>query len=190
MRDPNCPQSSGSASNLFHARWNRRTPHGAAAITRPPSRQLLVAARGIAAGMRIGRSCRFASGNSDAQGWNCVLVDTPGSFNLLTVSAHLLPIEAALLSAEPLLSMLEGVRQVVEMLNPELQCAGVVACRLRQRANNPREILDLDKRCSWCRLSGEKRRKLLKLSETQNPATGLRGLSRLVEVPLWPFALS
>lgn len=81
--------------------------------------------------------------------WNYVLVDTPGSFNLLTVSAlaaadyYLLPIEAALLSAEPLLSMLEGIRQVVEMLNPELKCAGVVACRLKQRANNPREILDL-----------------------------------------------
>ena len=78
-----------------------------------------------------------------------LFVDTPGSFNLLTVSAlaaadyYLLPIEAALLSTEPLLSMLEGIRQVTEMLHPDLKCAGVVACRLKQRANNPREILDL-----------------------------------------------
>lgn len=83
------------------------------------------------------------------ENWDYVFVDTPGSFNLLTVSAlaaadyYLLPIEAALLSTEPLLSMLEGIRQVTEMLHPDLKCAGVVACRLKQRANNPREILDL-----------------------------------------------
>jgi chromosome partitioning protein len=81
--------------------------------------------------------------------WDYVLVDTPGSFNLLSVSAlaaadyYLLPIEAALLSTEPLLAMLQGIDQVVEMLNRDLKCAGVLACRLKSRANNPREILDL-----------------------------------------------
>lgn len=62
--------------------------------------------------------------------WDYILVDTPGAFNLLTVSAlaaadyYLLPIEAALLSTEPLLSMLEGIRQVVDMLAAARRDAG------------------------------------------------------------------
>lgn len=81
--------------------------------------------------------------------WDYVFIDTPGAFGFLAVCAlaaadyFLLPIEAAMLSTEPLLTMFQTIEQVRDALNADLRCAGVIACRLKVTANNPKEMLAL-----------------------------------------------
>lgn len=81
--------------------------------------------------------------------WDYVFIDTPGSFGILALNAlaasdyFLIPVEAATLSIEPLLTLLQTIEETRETLNPGLQCAGVLACRLKLGARNPFQILRL-----------------------------------------------
>jgi chromosome partitioning protein len=84
-----------------------------------------------------------------AERWDYVFIDTPGSFGILALNAlaaadyFLVPVEAATLSIEPLVTQFQTIDETREALNPALKCAGVLACRLKLGARNPFQILDL-----------------------------------------------
>jgi chromosome partitioning protein len=84
-----------------------------------------------------------------AERWDYAFIDTPGSFGILALNAlaaadyFLLPVEAATLSIEPLLTQFQTIDETRDALNPTLQCAGVLARRLNLAARNPLQILQL-----------------------------------------------
>lgn len=88
-------------------------------------------------------------GRLPADRWDYVFVDTPGSFGILAlnalaaVDAFLVPVEAATLSMEPLLTQFQAIEEARQALNPSLRCAGIVATRVNLTARNPLQILDL-----------------------------------------------
>ncbi|MCC7144488.1 MAG: ParA family protein [Candidatus Eisenbacteria bacterium] len=81
--------------------------------------------------------------------WDYVFVDTPGSFGILALNAlaaadaFLVPVEAATLSIEPLLTQFRAIEETRQALNPELSCAGILASRVNLAARNPLQILEL-----------------------------------------------
>lgn len=84
-----------------------------------------------------------------AERWDYIFVDTPGSFGILALNAlaaadyFLIPVEAATLSIEPLVTLFQTIDETREALNPTLKCAGVLACRLKLGARNPFQIMHL-----------------------------------------------
>lgn len=84
-----------------------------------------------------------------AERWDYVFIDTPGSFGILALNAlaavehFLIPVEAATLSIEPLVTLFQTIEETRDALNPALKCAGVLACRLKLGARNPFQILRL-----------------------------------------------
>lgn len=84
-----------------------------------------------------------------AERWDYVFIDTPGSFGILALNAiaaadhFLIPVEAATLSLEPLVTLFQTIDETREALNPALQCAGILACRLKLGARNPFQIVRL-----------------------------------------------
>ncbi len=84
-----------------------------------------------------------------AERWDYIFVDTPGSFGILALNAlaaadyFLIPVEAATLSIEPLVTLFQTIEEMRDALNPALKCAGVLACRLKLGARNPVQILRL-----------------------------------------------
>ena len=84
-----------------------------------------------------------------AERWDYIFVDTPGSFGILALNAlaaadyFLIPVEAATLSIEPLVTLFQTIEETRDALNPALKCAGVLACRLKLGARNPFQIMDL-----------------------------------------------
>lgn len=84
-----------------------------------------------------------------AERWDYIFVDTPGSFGILALNAlaaadhFLIPVEAATLSIEPLVTLFQTIEETRDALNPVLSCAGVLACRLKLGARNPFQILRL-----------------------------------------------
>jgi len=81
--------------------------------------------------------------------WDYAFIDTPGSFGILALNAlaaadaFLVPVEAATLSLEPLLTQFQAIEETRQALNPRLRCAGILATRVNLTARNPLQILDL-----------------------------------------------
>ncbi|MGE0789744.1 MAG: ParA family protein [Sandaracinaceae bacterium] len=81
--------------------------------------------------------------------WDYVLVDTPPTLGLLTISALvacgevLAPVEASSLAVVGLGDLLKTVERVRTRLNPELRLLGVFATRVDSRTKISREIIDL-----------------------------------------------
>lgn len=81
--------------------------------------------------------------------WDYAFIDTPGSFGILALNAlaaadtFLVPVEAATLSLEPLLTQFQAIEETRQALNPGLRCAGILATRVNLTARNPLQILDL-----------------------------------------------
>jgi chromosome partitioning protein len=81
--------------------------------------------------------------------WDYILFDCPPSLNVASVNAlvaahgALVPVEAHVLSLEPLARLIDTVQRVQERLNKELRLLGIVACRVDNRTNHGPEVLRL-----------------------------------------------
>jgi len=79
--------------------------------------------------------------------WDYVLVDCPPSQGYLAIAplsacAHVLvPVEAHVLALSGLVSLLETMQEVRQRLNPRLELAAIVACRV-SRTRHAREVVD------------------------------------------------
>lgn len=83
--------------------------------------------------------------------WDFILVDTPPTLGLLTISALvaceevLAPVEASSLAIVGLGDLLKTVERVRARLNPTLEWLGVVVTRVDHRTRVSREVMDLIK---------------------------------------------
>ncbi len=81
--------------------------------------------------------------------WDYVLYDCPPSLNVASINAlvaadvALVPVEAHVLSLEPLARLLDTVERVRQRLNARLRVSGIVACRVDNRTNHGPEVLKL-----------------------------------------------
>jgi chromosome partitioning protein len=79
--------------------------------------------------------------------WDYALLDCPPSLGVLTLNALtaarevLVPVEAHVMALGGLAQLLATLEVVRERLNPELELAGIVACRLDARTRHGREVL-------------------------------------------------
>lgn len=87
--------------------------------------------------------------NSTSSSWDFVLIDTPPTLGLLTISALvaadevLAPVEASSLAVVGLGDLLKTVERVRARLNPSLRWLGVVATRVDLRTRVSREVVGL-----------------------------------------------
>lgn len=78
--------------------------------------------------------------------WDYVLMDCPPNLGILTVNALaaadevLIPVESHVLSLHGLARLLETIDVVRERLNPELEVAGILACRVDRRTRLARDV--------------------------------------------------
>ena len=79
--------------------------------------------------------------------WDVILLDCAPSLGILTVNALaaarevLVPVEAHVMALSGLAQLLQTVSVVQERLNPELEIAGIVACRVDARTRHSQEIV-------------------------------------------------
>jgi len=80
--------------------------------------------------------------------WDYVLIDCAPTLGILTVSALaaareiLVPVEAHVMALSGLAQLLQTVSVVRERLNPELELAGILACRVDARTRHALEIVE------------------------------------------------
>ncbi len=80
--------------------------------------------------------------------WDYLFVDCPPSMGLLTLNALsavrevLIPVEAHIMALEGLVSLTQTAEVVKERLNSELSICGILACRMDQRTNHAREVVE------------------------------------------------
>jgi len=93
------------------------------------------------------RSKLGALANALPSRWDVVLLDCAPSLGILTVNALaavrevLVPVEAHVMALSGLAQLLQTVSVVQERLNPELEIAGIVACRVDARTRHSQEIV-------------------------------------------------
>jgi chromosome partitioning protein len=79
--------------------------------------------------------------------WDVVLLDCAPSLGILTVNALaavrevLVPVEAHVMALSGLAQLLQTISVVQERLNPDLEIAGIVACRVDARTRHSQEIV-------------------------------------------------
>ena len=82
-----------------------------------------------------------------ADGWDFVLLDCPPSLNLTSVSAlvaadvMLVPVEAKIMTLEPLTRLFQTADGVIKRLNRALRLAGIVVCQADLRTNHARDVI-------------------------------------------------
>ncbi len=83
-----------------------------------------------------------------ADRWDFLIKDCPPSLDLLTINALsaaqevLIPVEAHIMALGGLYSLTQTVEVVQERLNPGLFICGILACRVDQRTNHSREVVE------------------------------------------------
>lgn len=81
------------------------------------------------------------------QRWDFVLVDCPPSLGLLAVSALaacpevLVPVETRVMALAGLAGLVQTVERVRDRLNPQLQLAGLLACRVDARTRLSQDVV-------------------------------------------------
>jgi chromosome partitioning protein len=79
--------------------------------------------------------------------WDYLFLDCPPSLGVLTVNALtavrevLVPVEAHVMSLNGLAQLLQTVRVVKERLNPDLEIAGILTCRVNSRTRHALEVI-------------------------------------------------
>jgi chromosome partitioning protein len=80
--------------------------------------------------------------------WDYILIDCAPTLGILTVSGLtatreiLIPVEAHVMALSGLAQLINTVAVVRERLNPELEIAGILACRVDGRTKHAAEIVD------------------------------------------------
>jgi chromosome partitioning protein len=116
----------------------------------PGGTWLATAERALAAEVGAELSLREALNSTEGR-WDFVLVDTPPTLGLLTISALvacqevLAPVEASSMAIVGLGDLLKTVERVRGRLNPQLRWLGVVVTRVDLRTKVSREVVDLIK---------------------------------------------
>ncbi len=114
----------------------------------PSGPELARAERALAGDVGAVAILRDAVAKLPKKRWNYVLLDTPPSLGslasaaLLAVREVLIPVEASSMAVAGLAAMLETVKRAGR-LNPDLQVAGIVACRVDGRTRIGREVPEL-----------------------------------------------
>jgi chromosome partitioning protein len=80
--------------------------------------------------------------------WDFLLLDCPPSLNLTSVSAlvaadfMLVPVEAKIMTLEPLTRLFQTADGVIKRLNRTLRLGGIVICQADLRTNHARDVID------------------------------------------------
>lgn len=122
---------------------------GAAGVDLVPASSWLVGAdRALAGEPGAEAVLRRAVSRLPRSRWTYLLVDCPPSLGLLAVSALvacrevLVPVEARVMALAGLAGLVQTVERVRDRLNPELELAGIVACRVDARTRLSGEVVD------------------------------------------------
>lgn len=116
----------------------------------PGGSWLATAERALATEIGAELALREALASTPSE-WDFVLIDTPPTLGLLTISALvacdevLAPVEASSLAVVGLGDLMKTVDRVRNRLNPNLRWLGVVATRVDFRTRVSREVVDLIK---------------------------------------------
>ncbi len=115
----------------------------------PGGAWLASAERALAGEVGAELALKEALASLDGMSWDFVLVDTPPTLGLLTISALvacdevLAPVEASSLAIVGVGDLVRTVERVRDRLNPRLRWLGVVATRVDSRTNVSREVVAL-----------------------------------------------
>lgn len=81
-------------------------------------------------------------------GWDYVLIDCPPTLGILSLNALtmaqevLIPVEAHVMALHGLVQLLKTINLVKQRLNPNLEIAGILPCRVDFRTKHSQEVLD------------------------------------------------
>lgn len=84
----------------------------------------------------------------EAQDWDYVLMDCPPTLGILSLNALtmaqevLVPVEAHVMALHGLVQLLKTINLVKQRLNPRLEIAGILACRVDYRTKHSQEVLE------------------------------------------------
>ncbi len=80
--------------------------------------------------------------------WDYVLIDCPPTLGILSLNALtlakevLVPVEAHVMALHGLVQLLKTINLVKQRLNPRLEIAGILACRVDYRTKHSQEVLN------------------------------------------------
>lgn len=80
--------------------------------------------------------------------WDYLLIDCPPTLGILSLNALtmanevLVPVEAHVMALHGLVQLLKTINLVKQRLNPKLEIAGILACRVDLRTKHSQEVLD------------------------------------------------
>lgn len=80
--------------------------------------------------------------------WEYVLIDCPPTLNILSLNALalatevLVPVEAHVMALHGLMQLLKTINLVKKSLNPKLKISGILPCRVSERTNHAKEVIN------------------------------------------------
>lgn len=86
---------------------------------------------------------------SDSGKWDYILIDTPPTLGLLTLNACvaakylLVPVTTHVMSLSGVAQLIEKSREIIDVLNPNLEIMGFIPSRVDLRTRHSREVIEL-----------------------------------------------